>query len=515
MVRRNNLVFLILLVIFILAALVVFPLDIPGSTMMVGFEKEVNQDELIKELTNLGYANALIQPAEEGNFLIRLPELDTESQNGLKEGLTASLGTMTICEFGTTGKGVLGKKGIILGLDLQGGIYLVYKADLSGVEPGIEAEIIDGVVAVIQNRVNPYGLTEPVIEKQGEDQIAVELPGLALTDVQKERLGRTALLEFRELVTEDGEEKWIPATGTINGEGKALNSSYFKENTSVTTDNLGNILLIFEWDDVGSQLSEQITSRLIGQPLGIFEGDEPLRGEDGHAITPIVQSVITEGGQIEGLSVKDATALSKQLNAGRLPVPLEIVFEETVSPTLGADFIDLSIKAGIIGVALVMLFMSIYYRLPGFIASISLIYYGILLMAIFKLFSVTLSLAAIGGFIISIGMAVDANVLISERMKEELQRGRTLGAAIEAGFSRAWSAIWDSNITTLIAAIILFWVGSSIAGGEQVKGFAVTLSIGIAVSMFTAIIVTRTLLRLFAGTRLARKTWLFSPLGGK
>ena len=412
-------------------------------------------------------------------------------------------------------KGLLGKRGILLGLDLQGGIYLIYQADLSSVESGMEAEIIDGVVEVISSRINPLGVTEPVIEKLGEDQIVVELPGLSVTEVQKERLGRTALLEFRERVTEDGEEKWIPATGTIDGEEKALTSSYFKENTYVTRDNLGNILLVFEWNEEGSHLSEQITGRLIGQPLGIFEGDDPLLGEDGHPIAPVIHDVITDRGQIEGLSQKEATDLSKQLNAGRLPVPLEIVFEETVSPTLGADFVDLSIKAGIIGVALVMLFMTIYYRLPGFIASLALIYYGILLMAIFKLFSVTLSLAAIGGFIVSIGMAVDANVLIFERMKEELQRGRTLGAATEAGFSRAWSAIWDSNITTLIAAVILFWVGSSIAGGEQVKGFAVTLSIGIAVSMFTAIIVTRTLLRLFVGTRLAQKTWLFSPLGGK
>jgi preprotein translocase subunit SecD len=404
-------------------------------------------------------------------------------------------------------KGLLGGRGILLGLDLQGGIHLVYKADLSGVEPGKEAEIIDGVVAVIQNRINPLGVTESNIEKQGEDRIVVELPGLAITDVQKERIGRTALLEFREFV----DDTWIPATGTIDGKEKVLTSSFFKENTYVTRDDFGNIYLIFEWDEEGSQLSEQITSRLIGQQLGIFEGDEPLKGDDGQPIAPIVQSVITDSGQIEGLSMNEATALSKQLNAGRLPVPLEVIYEQTVSPILGADFIDLSLKAGLIGILLVMLFIIIYYRLPGLVASLALIFYGALIVALFKMIPVTLTLAGIGGFVLSIGMAVDANVLIFERMKEELQKGRTLGAATEAGFNRAWRAIRDSNVTTFIVCGILYWVGTSVVAGAPVKGFALTLFIGVAVSMFTAIVVTRTLLRLFVGTRLSPKTRLFSP----
>jgi len=404
-------------------------------------------------------------------------------------------------------KGLLGGRGILLGLDLQGGIHLVYKADLSGVEPGKEAEIIDGVVAVIQNRINPLGVTESNIEKQGEDRIVVELPGLSITDVQKERIGRTALLEFREFV----DDTWIPATGTIDGQEKVLTSSFFKENTYVTRDDFGGIFLIFEWDEEGSQLSEQITSRLIGQPLGIFEGDEPLRGDDGLPIAPIVQSVITDSGQIEGLSINEATELSKQLNAGRLPVPLEVIYEQTVSPVLGADFIDLSLKAGLIGILLVMLFMIIYYRLPGLVASLALIFYGALIIALFKMIPVTLTLAGIGGFVLSIGMAVDANVLIFERMKEELQKGRTLGAATEAGFNRAWRAIRDSNVTTFIVCGILYWVGTSVVAGAPVKGFALTLFIGVAVSMFTAIVVTRTLLRLFVGTRLSPKTRLFSP----
>ena len=412
-------------------------------------------------------------------------------------------------------KGLLGGKGILLGLDLQGGIHLVYQADLSNVEAGKEDEIIDGVVSVIANRINPLGVTEPVIAKQGTDRIVVELPGLDITDAQKERIGRTTLLEFRELVIEDGEEKWIPTVGIINGEEKVLNSSYFKENTFVNRDDFGRIYLVFEWNEEGSQLSEQITTRLLGELLGIFEGDEPLRGEDGHSIAPKINAIIIDSGQIEGLSINDATELSNQLNAGRLPVPLEIIYEETVSPALGADFVDLSAKAGIIGIALVMLFMVLYYRLPGLVASLALIFYGVVILALFKLIPVTLTLAGIGGFVLSIGMAVDANILIFERMKEELQAGRTLGAATKAGFNRAWTAIRDSNITTFIVCLILIWVGSQIVAGAPIQGFGFTLLIGVALSMFTAIIVTRTLLRLFVGSSIAKRTELFSPYLGK
>ena len=414
-------------------------------------------------------------------------------------------------------KGIIGGKGVVLGLDLQGGLYIVYQADLSGVEPGKEAEIVNGVAAVISNRINPLGVTEPVIEKQGEDRIAVQLPGTALTETQQERLGRTALLEFREQKTDaDGNVAWVPATGVINGEDKVLNSSYFLSNTEVRLDPTTSApYLYFEWTEDGAKLSEQVTGRLLNQQLGIFEGDEPLLGEDGNPIAPIVNDVISTNGVIEGLSLQEALQLSSQLNAGRLQVPLSIIYKETVSPSLGADFVELSVLAGLIGIALVFFFMTVYYRIPGLISALALLYYGILLLAVFKLFGVTLTLAAIGGFVISIGMAVDANVLIFERMKEELLTKRTLGASIEAGFSRAWAAIWDSNLTTVIACLILLWVGNSIAGGEQVKGFAVTLAIGVAVSMFTAIVVTRSLLRLFVGTGIGHKPWLFSPIGRK
>jgi preprotein translocase subunit SecD len=406
---------------------------------------------------------------------------------------------------------LFGRDAMRLGLDLQGGIHLVYQADFSEVEPGTEAEAIDGAIAVIEKRINVLGVTEPLIQKQGSDRIVVELPGVSEVEKATSLIGETALLEFREQhVDENGNVTWVPAAATIDGEEKVLTSAYFKENTYVTTDNLGRVILVFEWNEEGSEISAQVTERLIGQPMAIYLSGEPLLGDNGQPIAPIVQSQITDRGQIEGLSLNEATQLSQLLNAGRIPVPLNPIYQQTVSPILGADFVDMSVKAGLIGIILVMVFMIVYYRLPGALASLALIFYGSVVLAIFKLWPVTLTLAGIGGFVLSIGMAVDANVLIFERMKEEFATGRTLGAAIEAGFNRAWTAIRDGNVTTAIVCVILIWLGSSIVESAPVTGFAVTLLIGVLVSMFSAIIVTRTLLRLFVGTALGKRTSLFS-----
>jgi len=410
---------------------------------------------------------------------------------------------------------MFGREEMRLGLDLKGGIHMVYQADLSQVNAADRGAAIDSTIAVIERRINALGVTEPIIQKQGEDRILVELPGVSEAEKAKSLVGQTSILEFREQVTDkDGNTSWVPATAVIDGQEKELTSAYFKENTRVTTDELGRVLLIFEWNDEGSKLSEEITGRLIGQPLGIFMGDEPLLGEDGKPIAPIVRAKITSSGQIEGLSFNEATELSKLLNAGRIPVPLTPIYEESVSPTLGARFVDLSIKAGVVGIILIMLFMIAYYRLPGFVSSIALVFYGALVMALFKLIPVTLTLAGIAGFIVSIGMAVDANVLIFERMKEELRAGQTLGAAIETGFNRAWPAIRDSNVTTFIACIILYWLGSSVAASAPVMGFALTLFIGVAISMFTAITVTRALLRPLARSGLGQRTSLFTIYAG-
>ncbi len=420
--------------------------------------------------------------------------------------------------------GALGGRAVRLGLDLQGGVHIVYQADFSALEPGGEDDAIEGAMAILQNRINPMGVTEPLIQRQGADRIVVELPGLDITDKEKEGLSRVAVLEFAVLVTDNGTGrwenvlgKWNPATALIDGQEKTLTSRYFTENTFVDQGELGGVELIFEWDEEGSVLSEAITSRLaIDQsPLGIFEGESALLGEDDRPLAPRVQSVITTRGRITGLSLSEATRLSNQLNAGRLPVPLEIIYDQTVSPILGSDFVEKSVRAGLIGILMVMIFMVFYYRLSGLLASLALVFYGAMVLALFKMIPVTLTLAGMGGFILSIGMAVDANVLIFERMKEELRAGRTLGAAIEAGFNRAWTAIRDGNVTTLIVCAILLWLGSSIVASAPVVAFAWALAIGVGVSMVTAILVTRTLLRLFVGSPLVRRTWLFSPHLGR
>lgn len=417
-----------------------------------------------------------------------------------------------------------GRKGIQYGIDLGGGVRLVYQVDVPEGTTD-EAEIVNDVIAVIAARVNPLGVTEPNIERRG-NLIMVELPHLSLSDVQKERIGRTALLEFRERIEiKDAEgtvtgEQWIPATALIDGQEKILNSSYFKDNTFVSIEGTSGVLLHFEWNEEGARIFKEVTTRLLNQPIGIYEGsgDEalPLLGDDGLPIAPIVRSILSDSGVVEGLSIGEATELSKQLNAGRLPVPLVLTDEDSVEASLAGGLVDLAVKAGIVGVAALMLFMVLYYRVPGTVAVFSLAFYGLLTLAIYKLIPVTMTLPGIGGFVISIGMAVDANVLIFERMKEELMVKTTLSAAMESGFSRAWTAIWDSNVTTVIACGILFWVGDSVVlGGAAVKGFALTLGIGVIVSMFTAIVTARTLLRMLVHTGLSKQTVLFTPYTGR
>jgi preprotein translocase subunit SecD len=413
---------------------------------------------------------------------------------------------------------LLGENGRLnLGLDLQGGSYLVYQADLRELGPDEDpGQTMEGLKKAIERRIDIMGLSQPVVharEQAGEYGIVIQLPGASEAQTEEVKGKMVALLTFME---KDETGNWTPAKGTVNGEELTLISGYIKEDTEVRMDNIIGPLVIFHWDETGQELSEQITSRLVGKPLAIYLGDEPLRGKDGHPIAPIVESVITDKGQIEGLSLEDAQELSDLLNAGRVRVPLgswEVegdsrvfkvnvpLYERSVDATLGTDSIQKSMLAAGIGVALLLLFMILYYRLPGFIACLSLGIYGTLLLAIFALLPITLTLPGIAAAILSLGMAVDANVLIFERMKEELRAGRTLGAAVEAGFNRAWTAIRDSNITTFIACAVLLWFGTKL-GAFMVSGFAITLLIGVALSMFTAIVITRTFLRLIVGSSL-------------
>ncbi len=355
-----------------------------------------------------------------------------------------------------------------------------------------------GVLDKIERRVNAYGVTEPIIQRQGHDRILVQLPGVRDIDEAIKLIGQTAELDFREVeldevgdpvLDEEGRPKWIKATGVgSDGETKQLTGKYLKPNASLMLQEQTNEPEVaFEWNEEGAILFEEITKRNLQKPLGIFLDDELISA-------PTVQAVIKETGVITGINIDEGRTLAIQLNSGSLDVPLKVIQEQDVDATLGADSIQKSLIAGGIGLALIVLFMLLYYRVSGFAAICALTVYGILVTAIFKLVPITLTLPGIAALILSIGMAVDANVLIFERMKEELRSGRNLGAAVEVGFNRAWPAIRDSNITTFIACAVLYWFGGTL-GAFMVRGFALTLFIGVALSMFSAIIVTRTFLR--------------------
>ena len=408
---------------------------------------------------------------------------------------------------------IFGRKDFTLGLDLRGGSHLVYKIDLAKKDPSqSDADVIEGVKQKIERRVNAYGVTEPVIQtirSEDGDFILVQLPGIKDIDEALNLIGKTAELDFREMeldqsgrlvFDEQGKPKWAviaKATGS-DGKEKELTGKYLKPNAKVVLEPQTNKPeAAFEWNDEGAILFEQITKRNMQKPLGIYLDGEPISW-------PTVQAVIKEKGVITGLDLQEAKTLAIQLNSGSLDVPLELVQNMSVGATLGEDSLRKSLIAGIIGSAMVIVFMIAYYRVSGLVACLALIVYGVLTLAIFKLIPVVMTLPGIAGFIVSVGMGVDGNVLVAERLKEELRAKRTLQAAVEAGFRQSWTAIWDSNITVFIACVVLYWLGSRF-GNFMIVGFASTLFIGTALSMFTQVIVTRTFLRTVVGMRLATR----------
>ncbi|MCC6179188.1 MAG: protein translocase subunit SecD [Chloroflexi bacterium] len=393
------------------------------------------------------------------------------------------------------------RQGFTLGLDLQGGTHLVLQADMSKAPGQDPQQVLKGVMQVLERRVNAYGVAEPVIQSQGTDRVIVEMPGLKDVEEAKKLIGQTAQLDFRERDPTTGEWKIATATG-LDGQEKELTGKYFRPNAQVVFDPRSNQPQVaFEFDDEGAHLFEQITRRLIGKPLGIFLDNELISA-------PTVQAVISRNGVITGLRLNEARTLAIQLNAGAVPVPIKIVEERTVDATLGSDSVHRSIIAGEIALMVVALFMIMYYRLPGLMATLALAVYTIVTLAIFKAIPVTMTLSGIAGFILSIGMAVDANILIFERMREELRWGKSFGAATNAGFDRAWTSIRDSNSSTLITAVILYWFGQNF-GASLITGFALTLTIGVIVSLFTAIFVTRGLLTAVMATKIIHNETLF------
>ena len=378
-----------------------------------------------------------------------------------------------------------------LGLDLKGGTSLTLLADMSDISANERDKALEAVKEVIERRVNFFGVAEPTVQtsKVGEDhRIIVELPGVTNVEEAKNLVGQTAKLEFREFKEPEVPAGTIPSvenTKPTGVTGKDLKSASADFQQSQSPDASAGPVVRFELTNESAEKFRELTKRLIGKPLIVFLDDIPISA-------PIVQSEIGREGVITGVGGEEAKLLAIQLSAGALPVKkIDVISEKTIGPTLGQTSINRSLIAGIIGLIAVAIFMLAYYRLLGLLAIIALFLYSLYVLAIFKLIPVTLTLAGIAGFILSVGMAVDANILIFERMKEELRVGRTRAEAIEIGFTRAWSSIRDSNVSSLITAVILFWFGTG-----SVKGFAVALAIGVIISMFTAITVTRTLLRL-------------------
>ena len=403
------------------------------------------------------------------------------------------------------------------GLDLQGGLQVLLEADVPD-NVVVTSSDMQTVRTVIENRVNGLGVTEPIVQVSGTRRILVELPGFEKTEdaialiketglLEFVNAGSTRLLEGAQVMTDAraglaqaeptpsataATEGLTPTTAPTPSEtvyhtvmtGAALDT------VGVGTDSLGSPSIDFKLTSEGSKVFGEYTTANIGTYLAIVL--------DGKVISsPVIKNAITDGqGQISGnFTIESANQLAVQLRYGALPVPLRVARTETVGPSLGQDSLRRSMIAGAIGLGTVVLFMLLYYRLPGFLADLALGLYALTSLSIYRLLPVTFTLPGMAGFILSVGMAVDANVLIFERLKEELRAGRSLQSAVEAGWSRAWPSIRDSNISTLITCAILIWFGGTF-GASIVKGFAVTLAIGVLVSMFTAIIATRTLLHL-------------------
>lgn len=390
----------------------------------------------------------------------------------------------------------LAKFSFKLGLDLSGGSHLIYKADTSLVPADQVGDSMNALRDVIERRINLFGVSEPVVQVQhggfvsgnSDEQLIVDLPGV--TDVKQavDMIGQTPLLLFK-IEAPEG----TPQTATVDKDGKVtlsidsqfisteLTGRYLKKATLEFDTNTREPKISLQFDDTGTKLFAQITKDNIGKMVAIYLDGAPIS-------TPVVREEIPNGQAVISGSFTpvEARTLVGRLNSGALPVPITLLSTQTIGATLGGSAVNAGVKAAIIGFLLVVIFLILYYRLPGLIATISLCIFIVIILALFKLLPVTLTAAGIAGFIISMGIAVDANVLIFERVKEELRSSKSIADSISIGFSRAWFSIRDSNISSLITAVILFWFGTPL-----IKGFALTLGMGIIVSMFSAIIITR------------------------
>ena len=366
------------------------------------------------------------------------------------------------------------------GLDLQGGTHVVLEAEDTP-EAAVNEDAMERVVKIMEKRVNELGLTEPIIQRQGERRIIVELPGIKDPDKAIQVIGKTAMLEFKD------EEGNTALTGTD------------LQNAKEETDQQGQNLVALEFSNEGGQKFADLTTKNVGRKIAILLDGEVLTA-------PNVKEPITGGKAVitGSRTLEEAHNLAILLRSGSLPVKVNIIETRTVGPTLGQDSKDKSIFAFTVGIAAVVIFMVLFYRLSGLIADISLMAYVIMLLFILKMLDATLTLPGVAGIILSVGMAVDANVLIFEHFKEEYRSGKTLRLSMDAGFKRAFTTIFDSNITTIIAAAVLFFFGTG-----TIKGFAITLGLGVVLSMFTAITLTQYMLKLLIASNIFQNSKVY------
>lgn len=414
------------------------------------------------------------------------------------------------------------EKQFSLGLDLLGGAHLLYEADLSQVEAlgtstelsASRADAMSGIRDVIERRVNFFGVSEPVVQVSGENRLIIELAGITDVNQAIQMIGETPFLEFKEEVPNAEElanefQQKVNSGQATELDGFLLDQQIYTS-TGLSGKHVQRAQVIFDsqtgqpqvslqLNDEGAQLFADITKRNVGKTVAIYLDGLPISA-------PVVQTEIADGQAVisGGFTPQDAKLLATRLNSGALPVPIKLISQQTVGASLGANSLAQSLKAGVYGLIFVALFMILFYRLPGFISVVALAIYVLIVLAIYKLLPVTLTLAGIAGFILSLGIAVDANILIFARMKEELSSGKGLSYSMKEGFSRAWFSIRDSHVTTLLGAGVLYIFTTSV-----VKGFALTLSVGVLISLFTAIMVTKSFLMLCTGAWFESKKWLF------
>ncbi len=467
-----------------------FSCNVADSTISVEVEKTLALDrKLRRALEDYKLSNSFIShdPANLLKITINAGKIEAGSRVEIEKTFKEKIGS--VVSFRAVDKGTRVK----LGLDLRSGTHLRLQL-LPNPEVGIKEitpQIMEQTIMVLDKRINELGTFEPIIQPQGDNSIIVDLPEVQDPQAAIEIIQKSAFLEFKEQSATDPSGWKTVMTGD-----KIKNAQM----SLVNGPHVG-----FELTPEGSKQFAEITERNIKKPIAIFFDGELISA-------PVVQNVISTGsGQItmgggDDLKKKEEEALSlaRYLRAGALPVPLKIVENQLVGPTLGKESLDRSLHAGIIGLAVVCIFMVFVYRIPGFLADMALIFYALVLMACFTEYGFVLTLPGIAGFILSIGMAVDANVLIFERLREELWEGKTIPQAISTAFHRAWTAVLDSHVTTFIGAIVMYYYGSS-----SVKGFGLTLALGTFVSLITAVFVTRVFIDLISKNKIVNSRWLY------